>query len=293
MTAKSDILIAGGYGVVGRRVTANLAHDYPNQVVIAGRDVEMASRVASELGYGVRARHIDVQDRDSVEKAMHGVGTVMSCVAQPETPYLLLAAISQGCGYTDTAPMSLKRPAYPDALRAEAVDNGARIVLGAGLVPGISNVLARMGADRVGPVDSIESACLLSLGDEYGSDSKGFVAEEIVTAFKATISGENVLARPFTGPRRIEFAPPLGVVLGPNGVYEASVQGHGQANATALSAAAFVRALVEGEVDHPGIWTADQVVPGGPFLERLAAHGVVPTVHVSERDNRLSGRYAA
>jgi hypothetical protein len=227
-----------------------------------------------------------------------------------------------------------------------------------------------MGADRVGPVDSIESACLLSLGDEYGSDSKGFVAEEIVTAFKATINGENVLARPFTGPKRIEFAPPLGVltaylfpfsdqvyypvtlgartavsrlallpqwvpgllsvllpltrsalakrrsgtsgrlgalmdwlkrqyndldwwgvhveVLGVGGVQKASVQGHGQSSATALSAAAFVRALVEGEVDRPGIWTADQVVPVGPFLARLAAHGLVPTINVSERANHLS-----
>ena len=375
MTAKSDILIAGGYGMVGRKMAANLAQDYPSQVVIAGRNVETASRVASELGHGVRARHIDVRDRDSVDRAMRGIGTIVSCVAQPETPHLLLASISQGCGYTDIAPMALKRPAYPDALKAEAVDRGARIILGAGLVPGISNVFARMGADRVGPVDSVESALLLSLGDEYGSDSKGFVAEEIATAFRATMNGENVLARPFTGPKRIEFAPPLGVltaylfpfsdqvyypvtlgartavsrlallpqwlprvlavllpligsalrkrrrgpdgplsglmdslkskykgvdwwgvqveVLGPNGVYKASVQGHGQASATALSAAAFVRALVEGEVDRPGIWTADQVVPVGPFLARLAAHGLVPTINVSERADHLSRRYAA
>ena len=375
MTAKTDILIAGGYGVVGRKIAANLAPDYPNQVVIAGRNVETASRVASELGHGVRARHIDVRDRDSVDKAMRGIGTIVSCVAQPETPHLLLASISQGCGYTDIAPMALKRPAYPDALKAEAVDRGARIILGAGLVPGISNVFARMGADRVGPVDSIESACLLSLGDEYGSDSKGFVAEEIVTAFRVTIDGENVLARPFTGPKRIEFAPPLGVltaylfpfsdqvyypvtlgartavsrlallpqwvpgllsvllpltrsafakrrsgtsgrlgalmdwlkrkyndldwwgvhveVRGVGGVQKASVQGHGQASATALSAAAFVRALVEGEVDRPGIWTADQVVPVGPFLTRLAAHGLVPTINVSERANHLRQWHAA
>jgi hypothetical protein len=44
MTAKSDILIAGGYGMVGRKMAANLAQDYPNQVVIAGRNVETASR---------------------------------------------------------------------------------------------------------------------------------------------------------------------------------------------------------------------------------------------------------
>ncbi|HET8679102.1 MAG TPA: saccharopine dehydrogenase NADP-binding domain-containing protein [bacterium] len=360
MIANNDILIAGGYGTVGVKIAANLAQDYPGQVVIAGRNLEKATRVASELGHGVRARYIDVRERDSVDKAMDGIGTVMSCVAQPETPHLLLASVSRGCAYTDIAPMALKRPAYPNTLKAEAVDTGARIILGTGMVPGISNIFARMGADRVGPVDSVASACLLSVGDEYGSDSKGFIAEEIVTAFETTINGEKVLVKPFTGPKRIEFPPPLGAltaylfpfsdqiyypvtlgartavsrlallpqwvpgllsallplagstlakrrsrtsgrlgglmdwlkrryrdldwwgvhveVLGAGGIQKASVQGHGQARATALSASAFLRALIEDEVDRAGIWTAEQVVPVGPFLARLAAHGLVPTV---------------
>jgi saccharopine dehydrogenase-like NADP-dependent oxidoreductase len=41
-----------------------------------------------------------------------------------------------------------------------------------------------------------------------------------------------------------------------------------------------VRALAEGEVEQPGIWLAEQVVPPGPFFERLAARGLVPTVEV-------------
>lgn len=368
MIANNDILIAGGYGTIGVKIAANLAQDYPNQVVIAGRNVERATRVASELGHGVRARYIDVRDRDSVDKAMDGVDTVMSCVAQPETPHLLLASISHGCGYTDIAPMAFKRPTYPDALKAEAVDTGARIILGAGMVPGISNIFARMGADRVGPVGSIASTCLLSLGDEYGSDSKGFIADEIVRGFEATIDGEKVLVKSFTGPKRVEFAPPLGAlnaylfpfsdqiyypatlgartavsrlallpqwvpgllsallplagsalakrrsgtngrlgglmdwlkrryrglnwwgvhveVLGAGGIQSVSVQGHAQARATAFSASAFLRALIEDEVDRAGIWTADQVVPAGPFLARLAAHGLVPTVNVTERANQ-------
>ena len=67
-------------------------------------------------------------------------------------------------------------------------------------------------------------------------------------------------------------------VRGARGIHRASLQGHGQANATALSASAFVRALVEREVNRPGIWTADQVVPVGPFLERMAVRGLVPNI---------------
>jgi NAD(P)-dependent dehydrogenase (short-subunit alcohol dehydrogenase family) len=32
-----DILIVGGYGVVGRRIAAELGPDYPGRVIVAGR----------------------------------------------------------------------------------------------------------------------------------------------------------------------------------------------------------------------------------------------------------------
>lgn len=366
LKSNKDILIVGGAGIVGRKVVAILAPDYPDRVIIAGRDVEKASRIASEIGFGVCPRHIDVADREVVEKAMEDVGTVLSCVAQPATPHLLLASVAQGCGYTDIAPKSLSRPPYSDALKAEAVNNGARIILGAGLIPGISNIFARMGAEHVGPVVSVESACLLSLGDEYGTDSRGFIAEEVATKFKAMINGSQMLVRPFSRPKRIQFQHPVGEltaycfpfsdqifypatlgartaitrlalmpqwagglfavllpfvgtalskrqpgssggrvggimdllkrkykgldwwgvqvdVEGGKGMLHASIQGHDQARATAISASAFVRSLIEGGVQEAGIKTADQVVPVAPFLERLASHGLIPTINLSIR----------
>jgi saccharopine dehydrogenase (NAD+, L-lysine-forming) len=42
----TDILITGGYGTVGRRVAADLAPDYPDRVVVAGRSAEKAARRA-------------------------------------------------------------------------------------------------------------------------------------------------------------------------------------------------------------------------------------------------------
>lgn len=301
---------------------------------------------------------MDVRDRNCVEVALDDVGTVIACVAQPETPHLLLGSIAHGCGYTDIAPMALKREAYPAALAEEAVRTGARIILGAGLVPGLSNILARMGANRVGAVEAVETTCLLSVGDQYGADSKQYLAEEIATEYKVTINGKELRAKAFTSPKAVQFEPPLGsiraylfpfsdqihypatlgartsvsrlallpgwistamAVLAPvargtltdgktqprrrfdgllerlkrrykdldwwgvhvevrgnDSLYRASIQGHGQANAAAISAAAFVRALIEREVDRAGIWTADQVVPVAPFLQRLATQGLVP-----------------
>jgi hypothetical protein len=42
-----------------------------------------------------------------------------------------------------------------------------------------------------------------------------------------------------------------------------------------------VRALYEGEVQRPGIWLAEQIVPPGPFLNRLAARDLVPLIEIA------------
>jgi hypothetical protein len=71
------------------------------------------------------------------------------------------------------------------------------------------------------------------------------------------------------------------VVQGTAGTARVSLAGHGQADATAIGAAALARALYEGEVERPGIWLAEEIVPLGPFLERLAARGLAPLIDVA------------
>ena len=204
----TDILITGGYGTVGRRVAADLAPDYPDRLVVAGRSAEKAQQLAAELGHGMRGRRIDVGDPASVEAALGGVGVVLSCIDQPE-PHLLGAAIARGLAYTDIAPhLITRRPT--EAMKAEAVRTGARIVLGAGLAPGISSLLARLGADRVGAVESVASNVLLSVGDSFGPASRTYLLEEIALPYAVRIDGTELPMRPFAGSARVTFPPPLG-----------------------------------------------------------------------------------
>jgi saccharopine dehydrogenase (NAD+, L-lysine-forming) len=208
MLKGTDILITGGYGTVGRRVAADLAPDYPGSVVVAGRSAEKAAQLVVELGHGVRGRRVDVSEPDSIEAALDGVGVVMSCINQPE-PHLLRAAIRRSLAYTDIAPhLMTRRPTA--AMKAEAAQSGARIVLGTGLAPGISSLLARLGADRVGAVESVESNVLLSVGDTYGPASRAYLLEEIAVPYAVRIEGREMPARPFDGAARVNFPPPLG-----------------------------------------------------------------------------------
>jgi len=253
-----------------------------------------------------------------------------------------------------------------EAMKDEAAQTGARIVLGTGLAPGISSMLALLGAERVGAVESVESNVLLSAGDTYGPASRAYIMEEISSTYAVRIEGREVPRRPFAEPARVTFPQPLGEktaylfpfsdqvfypetlgtrtavtrlvleppwlgtllsalvrlrvtallrrragsqeqlqrlntwlqrryegrdwygvvveVEGARGQIRVSLVGRGQANGTAIGAAAVVRALVEGEVKQPGIWLAEQVVPPESFFERLAARGLALRVEIRLED---------
>lgn len=208
MGSGSDILVAGGYGVVGRRIAAHLAPEFPGRVVIAGRDEAKAAALCRELGEGTQARRVDVNDPASVGAALEGVGTVMTCVTQKDR-LLLRAAVERGLAYTDIAPaLAFWRGA--EALDADARRTGARVVLGAGLSPGISNLMARRLASDLGGVDRIETAILLSLGDDYGPDSLGYVLDAALEPWTGLQDGGPRRCVAFAERTRIHLPAPLG-----------------------------------------------------------------------------------
>lgn len=207
MSVGDDILVVGGYGVVGHLVAAHLAARFPGRVVVAGRDAERATALSRRLGNGVRSRRLDVNHPGQLADCLSGVGTVMACVAQAE-PRLLRAAVADGLAYTDIAP----RLAFwdgADVLHAVAQRTGARVLLGAGLSPGISNLMAKKLSELAGRVESVETAILLSLGDAYGADSLHHVLESLERPFKVFRRGRYESATPFSEGARIHF-PTLG-----------------------------------------------------------------------------------
>lgn len=200
MPEKQDILIVGGYGEVGRRIASLLEPKHPGSVLVAGRNPPQATEL--------RSRRIDVDDPGSIEAALAGVGTVVVCVRQRE-PHLLHAAIRHGIAYTSIAPQRIE---WPDLmpLHEEAQRTGARLIFGTGIEPGIASVLAKRAADRLGQVDAIETALLLSVGDAYGLDSMNFILEELAQDYSILVDGERQPARAFASSVRVEFPEPIG-----------------------------------------------------------------------------------
>lgn len=206
------LLIAGGYGEVGRQVAAELAPRYPGRVIIAGRTLSRASSFASELGHGARARELDVRSAESVQAALSDVRVAVSCIDQPGR-LLLCGAITTGLRYTDVTPhlLDLQRLGLRQTLADEARRSGARIIAATGIVPGISSLMARAGADRGGvPVERIETSLLLSIGDRYGPASLTDILEEVAVTFPVLEDGQFRDVVPFTVGADVSFPAPFG-----------------------------------------------------------------------------------
>lgn len=208
------ILIVGGYGVVGRRITSELGPDYPDRVVIAGRHLARAEQAAAAVGHGVRGRSIDIAEPSSIASALEGVAVIISCIDQPGRA-LLWAAVERGLRYTDITPhlTELGRGARYEKIAAAARVCGARLVLGTGIVPGISNVMVRALADALGGANEIETALLLGAADVSGPASFDYFLQELAMSFNIYIGGEDRPARAFSVPRLVEYPQPVGPQL--------------------------------------------------------------------------------
>lgn len=154
------ILIAGGYGAVGRKIATVLAAKAGNTVIIAGRSLSRAK--AAALTLQAEARAIDLAVPASWASGLEGVDLVIACIDQTDTAFL--AEVSRrGIAYLDVT-------AGDDFFRkAEAMVLTTPVLLSVGLAPGLSNLLSVVAAVEMDTVRNIEIGLLMGTGDEHGA----------------------------------------------------------------------------------------------------------------------------
>jgi saccharopine dehydrogenase (NAD+, L-lysine forming) len=84
------------------------------------------------------------------------------------------------------------------------------VVLGTGIVPGISNVVVRAVADTLGGADVIETSLLLSASDTAGPASFDYFLKELTMPFEVHVDGADRPTQAFSDLRLIEFPAPFG-----------------------------------------------------------------------------------
>ncbi|MGI5166853.1 saccharopine dehydrogenase NADP-binding domain-containing protein [Spirillospora sp. CA-253888] len=161
-----NVLILGGYGAVGREAATSLA-DSGHTVTVAGRDPGRARPVP-----GTRPLRLDLRDGAALERALDGVDAVLMCVDQ-DNARVARACLERGVHYAD---VTASVGPLTEIERLEAKDAAA--VLSVGLIPGVSNLLARLCVERTGGRD-VEIAALLGSGERHGAAAIGWTLDAL------------------------------------------------------------------------------------------------------------------
>jgi saccharopine dehydrogenase (NAD+, L-lysine-forming) len=159
-----------GAGAMGSAAAILLARRPELDLLILDVDEGRASRVAERVG--ARARGFDAHAGE-LPSVLKDVAAVAACLPYRLNLEVMEAALAAGCHYADLGGLyhvTLKQWELHERFR----DAGLAAVMGIGSAPGITNVLARLGADRLdaGSVRSIDlvngAVELTESGGEFG-----------------------------------------------------------------------------------------------------------------------------
>lgn len=203
------LLLVGGYGHVGTALAHELAGRYPGQVIIAGRRRDRAEALAATLPGSAKAVQVDVADEESVKLAAQHAKLIVNCSLDLRTPTLLRAAFANASAYLDIG-ANAGAIAGMREFSTEAAQHGTCALVGAGLDPGCTNLLAALASARAGGADAINVALLLSLGDAFGDVAIDYMLEALASPTTVNYQGRRQELYAYRERRRCEFPSPYG-----------------------------------------------------------------------------------
>ncbi len=185
---RGDLVVLGGYGATGSAVARKLAQWFPGRVVVAGRDLDRARRLAGAVP-GLRARRVDVGRPDEVAGAVRGAAVAVMCVER-DNDAVARACLERGVHYVDICATTAVLERIED-LHDLAVEHGVTAALSVGLAPGLTNLLARWCTQELPGAAGVDLTVLLGGAGDHGVDSVRWTVRHL--AERAPRAGRRVL----------------------------------------------------------------------------------------------------
>ena len=209
------VLVTGAAGVMGRRVTAELAQaNEVDELIVTARESNTVERLASIFGsHKVRTDRLDVADTRRFVSLARGVDVVVSAAG----PYYLYeidavrAVIDAGTHYVSLCDDHVVTDRIA-ALNGAARDVGVTVISGCGLAPGITNLLAALAAEEIEQVEEIAIAIAASSADSPGRATTLHLLAQMAAPAPAIADHVTEEVRAGTSPKLVYFPDPVGWV---------------------------------------------------------------------------------
>ncbi|MBD80955.1 MAG: hypothetical protein CL840_18705 [Crocinitomicaceae bacterium] len=171
---KDKILIVGGYGTVGSKISEKLGNIFPNKVIVAGRSELKAQKFIDKGKLKAIAACIDLSGIGIDEVNFEEIHTVICCVEYLEDNLFVEKCIASRVNYIElgTSYAAYQRLASYQKI---AEEKKIKLIPGVGLMPGLSGVFAHEVLKKASHIFQVKSFVLLGLGDKHGLDAIRFM----------------------------------------------------------------------------------------------------------------------
>lgn len=207
------ICVLGGAGHIGSGVVRALVKCAPDaEVVIADKNLEEVKEFVTELDGKISVQSVDADDSKSLIRVMKDVDVAISAIG-PYYVYgikVLKAAIDAKTSFVDIDDDYDATKACLD-LHEESRKAGITAIIGLGATPGLTNVLAKYGSEKLDRVDEIHTSWAWTSIDPFMGP--GIIAHYFhasagdVPTYR---DGRWVEVSALSEPEVVEFPPPLG-----------------------------------------------------------------------------------
>lgn len=208
------IVLLGGAGYMGLVALRDLVQSGVEEIVITDYNEERVKQLAVEYEtekVRTSARFVDANDHASLVNVMKGADSVANCVGPFHTygVKILKAAIDAKVDIVDICDDWDATQEYLK-LNGQAKEAGITAIIGLGYTPGVTNMLAKRGADKLDRVDEIQVAWMWNAFDPggYAVLEHGIHAE--VGNIPTYLDGQWVDVPAGSGEEIIEFPEPIG-----------------------------------------------------------------------------------
>jgi saccharopine dehydrogenase-like NADP-dependent oxidoreductase len=159
------IVILGGYGQVGRSLTALLLEHSQAKLIVAGRRLEAAQAFIAQLDdpqIRLVARYADAAKPETLREAFQGASLVIVVATAPQyAANIANACLQAGCDYFDVLEMAVGTQAL--MAMNSAVQNAGRLFVTQGvLAPGLPAAFARLACSKLDRCQCIRLGLALS-----------------------------------------------------------------------------------------------------------------------------------
>jgi len=209
------IVVLGGAGVMGSAAVMDLVRSGVSEVIVADYNLEGAKQVADQYKgqkSRVSAQFVDANDSKSLVQTMRNADAVASAIG-PFHKYgvkVLKGAIDVGVDFVD---LNDDYDATRDALalddRAEKANVTA--IIGLGASPGLTNILAKCGTDKLDRVNEIHTAWAVVITDPSGPAALDHWFHCITGMVPTYRNGKWVDLPAGSGPEIVDFPPKIEV----------------------------------------------------------------------------------